>query len=102
MYQLCFFCLANIIPHFTLDNGIVIVLGDVGDEEEVAVEPDGLLTIHKPGKAVRRRVGGGLTLELHCLTLSQQAGLVGAGQVDGGGEPDKKEDGHRSEHLYHY
>ena len=91
----CLLRLANLVPNFALDNGVVVSLGDVCYYKVVTLEPVSLLTVHVPAVASGVGVGVGGAVELDGVSLLDQPGLAGAGQRDAGGVPHLQQEGHR-------
>ena len=73
MDSFCLLRLANLVPYFTLDNGVVVGLRDVGYHEVVTLEPARLLPVHEPAVASGVRVGVGLAVELEAVALLDRA-----------------------------
>ena len=46
--SLCLLRFSNLISHFTLDNGIVIALRNVGNQEKITLESISSLSVHVP------------------------------------------------------
>ena len=61
--------LANFIPNFTLDNGVVVTLRDVGDYKVVTVEAAGALPVHVPAVVAGAGVGVRGAAELQRVAL---------------------------------
>ena len=73
MDSFCLFRLANFIPNFTLDNGVVVTLWDVGNYKVITFKPISPLPVHEPRVLSGMRVGVGVTFELDRVSLGQEA-----------------------------